>query len=78
MLNDQHREILAFERQWWQYAGAKEQAIHDRFGMAPSRYHLRLNWLLDEPAALEHDALVVRPLRRLRETRTRRRPEPVT
>ncbi|GAB3909502.1 hypothetical protein GCM10027612_85560 [Microbispora bryophytorum subsp. camponoti] len=26
-LSDRDREMLAFERQWWRYAGAKEQAI---------------------------------------------------
>ncbi|HEX3336992.1 MAG TPA: DUF3263 domain-containing protein, partial [Jatrophihabitans sp.] len=30
-LNRRDREILAFERQWWKYAGAKEQAIRELF-----------------------------------------------
>ena len=30
-LNDREREILAFERQWWKYAGAKEQAVKELF-----------------------------------------------
>ncbi len=58
--------------------GAKEQAIHDLFGLTPTRYYLRLNRLLDEPAATAHDPVLVKRLRRLRETRTRRRRELVT
>ena len=45
-------EILEFERQWWRLAGAKEQAIRDRFGLTSTRYHQQLNALLDSPAAL--------------------------
>ena len=26
-LSERDREILNFERQWWKYAGAKEQAV---------------------------------------------------
>ena len=36
-LGRRDRDILAFERQWWQYAGAKEQAIKDRFDLSPTR-----------------------------------------
>nr|WP_284288396.1 DUF3263 domain-containing protein [Angustibacter aerolatus] len=28
-LSERDREILAFERQWWKYAGAKEQAVRE-------------------------------------------------
>lgn len=27
-------DILAFERQWWKYAGAKEEAVKDQIGRA--------------------------------------------
>ena len=30
-LSDRDQRILEFERQWWKYAGAKEQAIRDLF-----------------------------------------------
>ncbi|MDQ6937717.1 MAG: DUF3263 domain-containing protein, partial [Actinomycetota bacterium] len=33
------REILAFERQWWKFAGAKEQAIRELFDMSSTRYY---------------------------------------
>ncbi|MFM6849601.1 MAG: DUF3263 domain-containing protein, partial [Terrabacter sp.] len=36
-------EILAFERQWWKYAGSKEQAIKELFDMSSTRYYQVLN-----------------------------------
>jgi hypothetical protein len=68
-LTDRDREMLAFERQWWRHAGSKEQAIKERFGMSPTRYYQILNALLDVPAALAFDPLVVGRLQRLRATR---------
>jgi hypothetical protein len=72
-LSDRDREILTFERQWWRYAGAKEQAIRDLFGLSATRYYQILNSLLDLPAALEHDPMLVKRLRRLRTARQRAR-----
>ncbi|MBN1174804.1 MAG: DUF3263 domain-containing protein [Micromonosporaceae bacterium] len=68
-LDEQGRAILAFERQWWRTAGAKEQAILDVFGLSPTRYYQLLNAILDEPAALAADPVLVRRLRRLRDAR---------
>ncbi|MDX6220783.1 MAG: hypothetical protein QOJ48_2464, partial [Frankiales bacterium] len=48
-LTEREREILAFERQWWKYAGAKEQAIKDLFDMSATRYYQVLNALIDRP-----------------------------
>jgi hypothetical protein len=53
-LGSRDREILAFERQWWKYAGAKEQAIRELFDMSATRYYQVLNALIDDPAALAH------------------------
>jgi hypothetical protein len=72
-LSDKEREILAFERQWWKYAGAKEQAIKDLFDMSATRYYQALNALIDRPEALVHDPMLVKRLRRLRTTRQRTR-----
>jgi Protein of unknown function (DUF3263) len=66
-------EILAFERQWWKYAGAKEQAIKELFDMSSTRYYQVLNALLDNPAALAADPMLVKRLRRLRSSRQRAR-----
>src|SRR5690242_15098325 len=72
-LSDRDREILAFERQWWKYAGAKEQAIRELFDMSATRYYQVLNALLDRPEAMAADPMLVKRLRRLRATRQRQR-----
>ncbi|MDP9433402.1 MAG: DUF3263 domain-containing protein [Actinomycetota bacterium] len=72
-LSEREREVLAFERQWWKYAGAKEQAIRELFGMSATRYYQVLNALLDRPEALQFDPMLVKRLRRLRTTRQRAR-----
>lgn len=68
-LTEQDRAILEFERGWWKYAGAKEQAIRDTFDMSPTRYYQALATILDEPSALAHDPVLVKRLRRRRSTR---------
>jgi hypothetical protein len=73
VLSPRDREILAFERQWWKYAGAKEQAIRELFDMSATRYYQVLNALVDKPEALAADPLLVRRLRRLRASRQRTR-----
>ncbi|MBK8867232.1 MAG: DUF3263 domain-containing protein [Dermatophilaceae bacterium] len=72
-LSDRDRNVLAFERQWWKYAGAKEQAIKDLFDMSSTRYYQVLNALIDNPAALAADPMLVKRLRRLRASRQRQR-----
>jgi Protein of unknown function (DUF3263) len=72
-LSRRDRDILGFERQWWQYAGAKEQAIKERFDLSPTRYYQVLNEIIDNPAALAEDPLLVRRLRRLRTSRQKTR-----
>jgi len=72
-LNRRDREILAFERQWWKYAGAKEQAIRELFDMSATRYYQVLNALIDTPEALAADPMLVKRLRRMRADRQRRR-----
>jgi hypothetical protein len=72
-LSQRDRDVLDFERQWWKYAGAKEQAVRDKFAMSSTRYYQVLNALIDRPEALAHDPLLVRRLRRLRAARQRAR-----
>jgi hypothetical protein len=72
-LSDRDGAILGFERHWWKYAGAKEQAIRDQFQMSATRYYQVLNALIDRPEALAHDPLLVKRLRRLRAARQRAR-----
>src|SRR3712207_4765438 len=72
-LSQRDRDVLDFERQWWKYAGAKEQAVREKFDMSSPRYYQVLNALIDRPEALAHDPLLVRRLRRLRAARQRAR-----
>jgi hypothetical protein len=72
-LTRRDREILTFERQWWKYAGAKEQAIRELFDMSATRYYQVLNSLIDTPEALSADPMLVKRLRRLRASRQRQR-----
>lgn len=73
LLSERDADILEFERTWWSMSGAKEQGIRDRFGMSSTRYYQILNGLLESPAALAHDPLLIKRLRRLRDTRRRAR-----
>lgn len=70
-LSERDRRILEFERQWWKYAGAKEQAIRDLFDMSATRYYQILNALIDTPEALAVDPMLVKRLRRMRASRQR-------
>ncbi|MEU6078256.1 DUF3263 domain-containing protein [Micromonospora sp. NPDC047074] len=72
-LTERERGILAFEQQWWRHAGAKEQAIRDTFGLSATRYYQLLNGLLDNPAALAAEPVLIGRLRRLRSSRARNR-----
>ena len=65
--------ILAFERRWWRYPGAKEQAIREIFDIAATRYYQLLNELIDRPEALAFDPILVKRLRRQRSERKRLR-----
>ncbi|MFN2389513.1 MAG: DUF3263 domain-containing protein [Actinomycetota bacterium] len=72
-LSQRDIDILDFERTWWKHAGVKEQAIKERFEMSATRYYQLLNDLLEEPAALAHDPILVKRLKRLRTYRQRQR-----
>ncbi|QIS16244.1 MULTISPECIES: DUF3263 domain-containing protein [Nocardia] len=72
-LSRREREILDFERKWWKYAGAKEEAIRELFGMSPTRYYQVLNGVVDRPEALAVDPMLVKRLRRLRASRQKAR-----
>jgi hypothetical protein len=72
-LTQRDREILEFERQWWKYAGAKEQAIRELFDMSATRYYQVVNNLIDSPDALAFDPMLVKRLRRMRAARQRTR-----
>lgn len=72
-LTERDRAILDFERSWWAEPGSKETAIRERFELSATRYYQLLNEIVDMPAALAYDPLVVRRLRRMRDRRRRTR-----
>ena len=72
-LSERDQQMLALERQWWKYAGAKEQAIRELFDLSATHYYQILNTLIDTEDALAHDPMLVKRLRRLRTSRQRAR-----
>ena len=70
-LTERERAMLDFERQWWRYAGSKEQAVRDLFDMSATRYYQVLNALIDRAEAVEYDPMLVKRLRRMRASRQR-------
>lgn len=72
-LSERDQRMLALERQWWKYAGAKEQAIRDLFDLSATNYYQILNQLIDSEDALAFDPMLVKRLRRLRTSRHQNR-----
>lgn len=72
-LSERDAEILVFERKWWRYAGAKDEAVRELFGMSSTRYYQILNTLIDRSEALAYDPMLVKRLRRMRSARHRAR-----
>lgn len=69
-LSDRDKRILAFEHEWWRHAGAKDEAIRAEFGLTSARYYQLLNAVIDSPAAVVHEPMLVRRLQRVRDART--------
>ncbi|APE37523.1 hypothetical protein BOX37_30370 [Nocardia mangyaensis] len=72
-LSRRELDILDFERKWWKYAGAKEDAIRELFAMSATRYYQVLNAVVDKDEALAADPMLVKRLRRLRASRQKAR-----
>lgn len=68
-LDEQARRILAFETRSFGQPGAKAEAIRAEFGMSATRYYRLLAELIDSPAALRHDPMLVKRLQRMRDAR---------
>ena len=66
-------EMLDFERTWWRYAGVKESSIKELFNLTPPAYYQLLNNLIDRNEALIAEPILVKRLRRLRDSRTAQR-----
>lgn len=68
-LTELESEILRFEGQWHTYGGAKDHAIRERFDMSAAEYFQVLGRLLDSPAAYAEDPILIKRLRRIRDSR---------
>lgn len=66
MLSERHAAMLDFERSWWTNEESRDQVVRARFQCSPEEYQTELAGVLEDPAAIEHDQLVVRRLKRLR------------
>ena len=72
-LSERDRAILTLEAAWPRHGGMKEEKIRSQLGMSPARYYQLLGRLIDTEEALDFDPLLIRRLRRLRDTRERQR-----
>lgn len=68
-LDERARRILAFEARSWPDADAKSEAIRTELGLSGARYYRILGGLIEQPAALRHDPLLVNRLLRMRDAR---------
>lgn len=67
------QKLIEFERTWWSDDQPKDAAIAEQFSLTTAEYYEQLHALIDSDEALEHDPLVVRRLRRMRDRRRRER-----
>jgi hypothetical protein len=72
-LTERDIAIIEFERTWWSEDSSKESIIRERFELSTTRYYDLLGDLIDSDEAYEHDPLVIRRLRRLRDRRRKAR-----
>jgi hypothetical protein len=68
-LDERALRVLAFENRSWQQVGRKAEAIREEFGISAARYYRILGELIDSPAALRQDPMLVKRLQRMREAR---------
>lgn len=72
-LSDDDRTVLLFAARRWQFAGARDTAIREEFGISPVQYEQRLLAVIDKPEAYIEQPVLVKRLRRLRAERRARR-----
>jgi Protein of unknown function (DUF3263) len=72
-LSERDIAILSFELHWSRHVGAKDAAIKEVFGVSTARYYQLLNTVIDSPAAVRHDPMLVRRLQRARDARLQAR-----
>ncbi|MFC8182463.1 DUF3263 domain-containing protein [Rhodococcus sp. NPDC057297] len=72
-MTPQQEAILAFEKRFYTTQSGKENDIAEELGMSAVRYYQSLNALLDDPAALAAEPVLVKRLRRIRDSRAKLR-----
>lgn len=72
-LSELDRAILDFESAHPRHSAAKVDAIRARFGRSSAQYYQILATLVETPAALAHDPLVISRLRRTSDARAAQR-----
>ncbi|GAA1809928.1 DUF3263 domain-containing protein [Agromyces neolithicus] len=72
-LDERQRHVLAFEARAWKQPARKAEAIRNEFGISATRYYRILGELIDSPAALRHDPMLVKRLQRMRSARAEAR-----
>lgn len=65
--------VLEFERRNPQTGGTKADAVRTQLGISAARYYQVLNLVIDSPAALAYDPMLIRRLLRIRESRMKAR-----
>jgi hypothetical protein len=74
-LSATEKAVLDLERTWWcdtqVQSSSKQSVIRARLRIAPSTYYGTLERLVDSPAALAYDPLVIHRLRQRQRARRR-------
>ena len=73
VLSERDLAILAFEARFTKQGAAKEEAIREVFGLPAARYYQLLNAVIESPAAVRHDPMLVARLQRARDARVKAR-----
>lgn len=73
VIDERQQAILDFERNFWTFDEPKERLIRARFQCSENEYYEELAALIEDPAARDHDPLVVRRLQRQRTRRVAER-----
>lgn len=68
-LTEREHRMLGFEGRDWPNPAQKAEAIRSEFGLSAARYYRILGGLIDTPAALRHDPMLIARLQRMRERR---------
>ncbi|CUU57734.1 Protein of unknown function (DUF3263) [Parafrankia irregularis] len=72
-LSERDARMLAFEKKWPVHTGPKDAAIQAEFGLSSTRYYQKLHVLIESPAALAAEPMLVNRLQRLLDERRRAR-----